>query len=268
MKVRIISNESFNNRPLNSVGSSRIRGRWLAKYWDELEKYKIGEAADVMIFQKVYWKEMLESFNGLKILDLCDPDWLDGAPVIEAISHCDAVVTSSAALASALAKMTDKPVKHIPDRFDLQLFQEPKKEHKEKVRSAFWYGYSHKFEPVVAALPYLRKESIKLTAMSDRPIVDAYEWIEYDFSNIHSEMKKHDFAVLPEGEKRKFSSNNKEVEAWLCGVPVVKSYEDMQRLVTREARESKARACYNRAVKDYDVKLSVQEYKELLADLT
>lgn len=69
----IITMEYLENRPLNSVGSSRIRGRWLAENWDECSLYTTGKKYDFLIFQKAYWDTMLQNFNGLKIFDLCDP---------------------------------------------------------------------------------------------------------------------------------------------------------------------------------------------------
>ena len=69
----VISMEKHENRQPNSVGSSRIRARWLWKYWNELEEFQIGKRYDFIIFQKSYWKRMLENFKGIKIFDLCDP---------------------------------------------------------------------------------------------------------------------------------------------------------------------------------------------------
>ena len=72
MKIGICTMEKFDNRVVNSVGSSRIRVRWLLKYWPEAEEYIIGKEYDVLIFQKVYWKPMMQSFEGIKILDICE----------------------------------------------------------------------------------------------------------------------------------------------------------------------------------------------------
>src|SRR3990167_32993 len=100
--VAFATMEKIDNRPYNSIGSSRIRARWLINHWDEAEEYQVGGKYNVMIFQKAYWQEMLESFTGKKIFDLCDPDWLVPRPVIESIEYCDAAVTSTETLAEFL----------------------------------------------------------------------------------------------------------------------------------------------------------------------
>ena len=38
-----LSMEKIGNRAVNSVGSSRIRLRWLLNYWPEAEEYIIGK---------------------------------------------------------------------------------------------------------------------------------------------------------------------------------------------------------------------------------
>ena len=84
--------EKMDNRTFNSVGSSRIRARWLLPYWKEAEEYVIGKKYDVIIFQKVFWSSFKENGNykGIKILDLADPDWLENKPVFEYIDWVDA----------------------------------------------------------------------------------------------------------------------------------------------------------------------------------
>ena len=77
MKVGIVTFEKFHGRKTNSIGSSRIRAYNLVKYWEEASIYKHAKKYDVLIFQKAYWIEMAKKFEGIKILDLCDPDFLD-----------------------------------------------------------------------------------------------------------------------------------------------------------------------------------------------
>ncbi len=71
--IGICSMEKFDSRTFNSVGSSRIRVRWLLPYWLEAEEYVIGKKYDILIFQKVYWESFKKNgnFKGIKILDLC-----------------------------------------------------------------------------------------------------------------------------------------------------------------------------------------------------
>lgn len=108
MKIAFATMEKIENRPVNSVGSSRIRARWLCDFWPEAQEYHVGEKYDVIIFQKAYWQEMMVKFDGIKIFDLCDPDWLIPRPVVESAQLCDAVVTSTQALADYLKKVCSR----------------------------------------------------------------------------------------------------------------------------------------------------------------
>jgi len=76
MKGGILLFEKWHGK--ENIGSSRIRGHWLVKYWSEveprdmeLELFKQGAKYDFVIFQKVYWLDFVKEFNGIKILDLC-----------------------------------------------------------------------------------------------------------------------------------------------------------------------------------------------------
>lgn len=54
-----------------NIGSSRIRGHWLAKYWDGLEIFQQGVKYSFVIFQKCFWLDYVKAYKGIKILDLC-----------------------------------------------------------------------------------------------------------------------------------------------------------------------------------------------------
>jgi len=278
MKIGIITMEQADNRPINSVGSSRIRGRWLWKYWDEAEEYMIGEKYDGIIFQKVYWKEMLEQFEGIKILDICDPDYLEGKPVMEYINMCDACVTSTEPLAEYIRKFTNVPVVCIPDRLDLSEFTIQREKHIGKPARAFWFGYSQNDHYINRTIPFLKRHNIQLVVFSNQMYqppggygkVD-YKWIEYDQSKLLQEMVKCDIALLPDPStvdiRGKYKSNNKDQVAWACGVPVVKQPEDLERFIDPLEREKEAKEKLRLVRSEYDVKISVQEYKELVHEI-
>ena len=49
----------------------------------------------MLIFQKVYCTpdyKFPEHFEGIKILDICDPDWVDGASIVETCNLWTAVL--------------------------------------------------------------------------------------------------------------------------------------------------------------------------------
>ncbi len=82
MNVRYITFENYHGK--RNVGSTRLRVHNLIKYWLDAAIYKYSEQSDVMIYQKVY--ETMDyrfpsHFEGTQILDICDPDWYDGAMI-------------------------------------------------------------------------------------------------------------------------------------------------------------------------------------------
>src|SRR4030042_325192 len=140
MKCGIYTFEIYHGK--KDIGSSRIRGHWLAKYWEDAEIMKLGEHYDVVIFQKAYDIEFAKYFKGIKILDLCDPDWMHWQfPIKEMIEECDAITTSTQALADYITTITEKPVMYIADRLDLESLKE-KITHRGEFISAVWLSYT------------------------------------------------------------------------------------------------------------------------------
>ena len=77
MKVSILTFDKWHGRRIGTIGSSIIRARWLLPHWPEAKLWTHGMRADVYIFQKVYWPAFMKDCQGIKILDLCDPDWFN-----------------------------------------------------------------------------------------------------------------------------------------------------------------------------------------------
>lgn len=277
--VGISTMESFDNRPPNTVGSSRIRVRWLLPYWEEAEEYQIGQKYEVMIYQKVYWKEMMTKFPGIQILDLCDPDWLEKKPVFEYIDLADAVTTSSPGLRDFIQKLRpNKKVVCIPDRIYLPEHQTIKTEHIGPGTKAVWFGYSHNTHYLTKTLEQLILKGIELTVISNEPYTPPYAYralkvtnIPYDYSTIHKELVKSDWVLMPEpndDEKGKFKSDNKTLTAWALGMPVVSLPEHLDQFVnSAEARAEESKRVLQLIKDKYDVKYSVDEYRQLINEL-
>ncbi len=270
--------EKFDNRVKNSVGSSRIRGRWLWESWDEADEYMIGETADVMIFQKVYWKKMKQSFDGIKILDLCDPDWLEGKPVLEFADMCDAVTTSTEALADYIRRIRPEMiVKCIPDRIYLPEHTPRVAVHEGPIKSAVWFGYHHNTHYLFKTFDELIKRGIELTIVSQNPFKPPVGYrnlvvnnVPYAYPGIHEELVKHDVVVMPtrdDDERGRFKSNNKALTAWALGVPVAQSKDDLAKFMDPHARQEEADKRLEEIKVKWDVKYSVEELKELLLSL-
>jgi hypothetical protein len=171
--IKFITMEQFHNK--QNVGSTKIRVKNLIKNWPEASLYKYGEKPEVLIFQKVYAGRDYKfpvTYPGIKILDICDPDWLDGAPIKETVDAMDAVVVPTEPLAEFLRQLTDKPVRVIKDRFDLTEFP-PRKVHKGKAKTVVWFGYHHNSAALKLAVQSLERRGLTLKIVADQ---DPFAW--------------------------------------------------------------------------------------------
>jgi len=270
MEIAIISMEQYENRERGSVGSSRIRAEWVAKYWDKAELYQLGKKYDVLIFQKAYWQDMVKSFDGLKIFDLCDPDWLDNRPVVEMIRYCHGVVTSTEALAKQIRKFDigDIPVVCVPDRVDLEWSVPRHPKHEGKAEKVVYYGYYHNTKVLDATVDPLKKRGLKLVVIADQPYHGNDEFIKWDTEIVNQEIIKNDIVLLPDAPSSdyrfQFKSNNKTIQAWALRMPVAKTAKDLDRFMNGEEREREAERRFREVEKSWDVKLSVREWGEFV----
>lgn len=278
MKVGFCTMEKMENRTPNSVGSSRIRARWMYKYWPEAEEYHIGRPYDALVFQKVYYQQYPELFPGIKIFDICDPDWLEPRPVVEMASSCDAVVCSTEAIGNYLVKLIKHiPVVVIPDRVDLAEHTMWKQSHKGKAQTAVWFGYHQNQEYLMQALEFLMELGLRLKVISDQPFSapHGYEKLQIDnvmyrYETVHEEITKGDIVVLPKPNnlKGRYKSNNKKLTAWALGMPVVdENPDDLVRYMDERERTKEGLAKRQLVEEQYDIKRSVDEYKALLSVL-
>lgn len=263
----------------SNIGSTRIRADWLIKYWPKAERFKIGKKYDVLILQKAYLTEYAEMFDGIKILDICDPDHLDFHPLIKMINKCDAVTVSSPELYNLVKNWTNNIVRHIPDRIDL-VYNKQKKIHKGKAKSVVWFGYSHNEHCLSNAIPYLDKLGLKLTVISEEMTAlcdygfeeykDKLSWKKFNIDTLNDEIIKHDFVVMPPSMKYRdrYKSNNKTVHSWSIGMPVANNYEDLVRFMNPKERIKEAEVRLKEVKEKYDVKLSVKEYRELINEIS
>lgn len=274
MVVRFLDFSKFNGKP--PQGSTLIRCNQLYKCWDEADEYHYGEKVDVMVFQKVYVNDdydFPEKLNAIKILDLCDPDWFSGHVQIKrTIDSMDAVTCSSLELTKHVSQFTDKPVIHVPDRFDLEVIPKPQ-EHIGKAKNIVWFGYSHNAEALKQAVNALVENNLHLTVISnDDPIVTRwnkdlqYTYVKYDEDTIYQELQKHDIALLPPGTRAidRFKSNNKTIKAQLAGLPVAHDRETLEKYIDPEERNKFIKLNHDRISKEYDVAQSVAQLKEII----
>jgi hypothetical protein len=284
--IRFFTFSQFHNK-VPPVGSTHIRVMQLFKYWPEAGLYKFGENPDVLIFQKVYVAQDYQfpvNFENLKILDICDPDWLDGMSGIkETVDAVDAVTCSSPNLVKFMKQLTDKPVIHIPDRFDISAVPKPKR-HMSEAKTVVWFGYRHNAETLKPAMNLLSELGLQLVVISnDDPMPwqwlpgevgdefrhKQYKFLKYREETIYYDLQRADFALLPKGVRPidPFKSNNKTVKAILAGLPVAHDADQVRSFLHPGVRRDYLQAHYSQTIKEYDVKRSVSDYKALIERL-
>lgn len=276
--------EKFHGK--RDVGSSRIRGHNLVKYWDEADLYKYGENPDVMIYQKVYTTfdyDFQKHFEGIQILDVCDPDWKDTPDIYikQTMDLMEAVVTPTESLQKYLQQMTDTPVRVIKDRFDMEEFPIPKV-HKGPAETVGWFGYAHNADTIKFAVPSLENRGLRLLVISNEDPA-AYRWAndskayeamyeshKFEHPQAYIDFQAADIAIFPGGLRPfdDFKSDNKAIISWLCGVPVARDADELDSLLTDEARNKAVSQQYDKLKKEYDCRRSVEEYKELIKELS
>lgn len=282
MKIAFMTMEQFEHKPADSVGSSRIRARWLIKNWPDAEQYRIGKQYDAIIFQKVYDLPFMRTYTGFKVLDMCDPDWMErDKPVKEAIDLCDVVTTSTQALADFVKQMTDKPVIYVPDRIELTEHMTVKQHHG-RARTVAWFGYSQNQKALDQALIPIKRMGLDLLVISDLPYVPVAaiagiddEWlaahvknVKYDYSTAHQELVYGaDLVINPRLESGRFmyKSNNKTLTAWALGLPVAETAEEMEKLLEEDARKYESGKRLAEIKEAWDVKLSVKQMQDIIA---
>lgn len=259
-----------------NIGSVRIRVEWLIKYWPEAEKYKLGKKYDALIFQKAYLTEVAETFDGVKILDVCDPDFYDMASFVKMISKVDAVTCSSPKLTELISKWTDKPVIHIPDRIDFESLPKKIKKHEGEAKKVVWFGYGHNSHTLKQVIPYLKQYNLEMIIISDTPVDfsdqefnEKVTWYKHTPETWNDHILEGDIVLFPPSLKYKdvYKSNNKTVHSWALGMPVATTLEELNLFLDPNERNKEQEKRLKEVTEQYDVKLSVKQYQELIDDI-
>jgi hypothetical protein len=283
MKVAILSNEQYTNQQKNTVGSTRIRSTWVLKHWPEAEEFKIGVKYDAIIFQKAYFLDYLRIYDGIKILDICDPDWMEGRPVVEAAALCDAVAVSSEGLLKYLDGILSTPVYYVPDTFDPMSHRE-KKEHAGRAKECVWFGYHHNQVVLDSVLPTLKRLGLTLTVISDLPYFPTSAihgvdkgWLAANIKNVKFDPDTLNEEIIMGGDmvlnnrtdegKFRYKSDNKTIIAWALGMPVAKTAEDVDRFMDHDARVFEANKRVTEVYENWTSERTVHEYKQIITDI-
>jgi len=196
-KVAIKLGDSYSKEAKGYLASSRIRGHYLAKYWDECDDFfypknfpkikndffnpknqlDILKDYNAVILNKTYeWRlaELLREKGISVIVDCCDPDWLSSHSGPQRVSDClktfeyaDCVVVNGKAMEKSVKEVYRGRVEIIPDRLDLEGLPQ-KKRHNDELKSIVWYGYSENLRVLEPYLKQIINMGLDITIISDK----------------------------------------------------------------------------------------------------
>jgi len=276
MKIGILTFEKKHGRRKGTIGSSIIRGEWLASHWSEAELFTEGKKYDAIIFQKAYWDKYLDDYDGIKILDLCDPDWMsNGLNVIELSQKVDAVICGSEGIYELLKKILKVPVYYIPDRVDLNFFSNPKK-HFGKAMTVAWFGYYHNAKDALPyVMPVLAQHNLKLVVISENQWEVSMDYgvqIEnrmFSWATLKYDLQAADIILNPQSMnyRFKFKSQNKTLISWACGLPIATTDVELEHFLDPDNRNKDIAKRRKEIISKWDVKISVKEFKKVIDDI-
>jgi hypothetical protein len=275
MKIGFLTFEQFHRKA--NIGSSRIRCDWVLKHMDGAERFHMGRPYDVVIYQKAYFVEHAKLFKGIKILDLCDADWLSwGYDIRAMIDEVDAITCSTQAIAEFIVNVRPElPVWVIPDRIDFSQ-EMPQKEHIGDTKKVVWFGYQHNQEQLVYVLPALIRRKLELIVISNKPYIVPATGKNLEITNLpwsqehwKNDILKGDVAICPNDKRGRFKykSDNKITQSWALGMPVCAIDKDLDRFAGEKERKDEARRNLEIVHKNFDVKDSAKEYEKLIKTL-
>ena len=263
----------------NIVGSSFLRAESVANNARDFEIWKYGKKYEALIFQKVYWKELMQIFKGPKILDLCDPDWVNGsANIIETGNLVDAFTCSSEALTVAVKRLfPNKIVIHVPDRLDFNVYPPVKKQHNEVVKKVVWFGFIPNAHETLKQFSAVIKEyNLELTIIADRPYSqkDAiYElqpkYIPFNRDTAYTIIQDHDVVLNPRSAKVsfKYKSNNKSVISWKLGLPVAATADQLVQFFDLNERIKEVEEKQLLVTQQYNITYSIDQYRSIIEEI-
>ena len=279
MNPKIISYEKMHKGVFasGSVGSSILRAKWLVEAWPELTEWNHGDQADALIFQKAYWLAMMKDYQGKKILDLCDPDWMDNSlRLVETAELVDAITCSNEGLTDFVKQSVKHiPVVTVPDRLNLDYFTN-RKQHTGKATRVVYFGFKHNADIVLSqVLPSLANLGLELLIVSNKApsLVATYgvsiKYVKWDQSRAYQDIQFADFAINPSFPNANFryKSNNKTLVAWGLGLPVANQGHEMERFLDPAERTKEAALRWDEIKEHWDINLSVLQYKAILDDI-
>ncbi len=254
--------------------SSRMRAFWVAEEMPDAEVILSSDVmagrpvplADVYIFQKSIRCQMVEKlkYRGASAWwDVCDPSWWwEPNESLRIADLVDGVVASNEVLARDFTEHHGRECHTIPDRLKLAHFDKQRQHADVSPVRFIWYGIVPNRVSLPGALVNLERltangHEIELTIMDQQP-ERHLSYMQHKFPvtyvrwSLEREVEiisRHDIALLPPypGPWGRVKSNNKELTAWACGLPVDdgQSYRELEEMVQSwQLRDSESRLVF------------------------
>lgn len=244
--------------------SDRIRGEWIANNSDRIELFNPNKDYQAVIFHLP--TPAIAQYGKIKILDICDRVWNNFSNFEELIEPIDAIVVPTEQLKDELMKITDKKIHVIADGHDFshynKIIQNP---HIARAKEVVWFGYAENAKCLEPFINYIKSSGLKLKAICQhqniRPLQFADVFVKWDVKTYIHEISKSDFAILPPNQN--YKSNNKDITALLCGIPVAKTKEDISRFMMPRERQIELDARRNELPK-YNIRERAEEYIRII----
>ena len=212
--------------------SDRIRSRMIAEQMDNMEIWREDTEYGSIIFHQIDFTG-LRKHRGLSVYDICDYTWDLNEDVFRFAQEVDVVVVASRPLKDKLIQDgLNTPVRVIGDGHNLQ--DRISKWHKEKAEKVVWFGYSDNQHCLDNYYKTIKELGLKLRIISEHNRKLGDEFFKWDINTVNNLINECDFAILPKNGK--YKTNNKNVTAWLCGLPVAKTREDIRNFISKENR--------------------------------
>ncbi len=190
--------DAYGKEKRGYLASSRIRGHYLSKYWDEcddcfypeeflqyegdffnpINQMKVLRGYNVVILNKTYehkLAKLLQENNQIVIIDMCDPDHLSShsskqrkSDCLKTMKYADLIVVNSEELKKSVREVYKSQIEIIPDRIDLDSCQPQKEKHNETFRKIVWYGYSENLRVLEPYLKDIVDMGLEITIISDK----------------------------------------------------------------------------------------------------
>lgn len=273
MKIGFLTFDQFRNK--RNTAGSRIRCDYVAKELNKIghkaERFIQGKKYDVVILQKSYWGDYIKNFNGIKILDICDADYLVQLGIIDHIDYVDHITVSTKALKEDIKHYTKTPISIIKDRFDLSELPKPKKQ-SGKAKKVVWFGNSENLETLDQVIPAIKRMGLELIVISNGNYREGsikVKNIEWKPVKYYTDIQKADIAVLPRilSGRYKYKSNNKKVLSILLGVPVAETKDQLEELMNETIRAKAIEKLYPIYKKEYNCKKSAKDLLNIINKL-